>query len=100
MSVEIAFLPIAIKELQESFDWYEERSDGLGEIFVEAIDKSSVAILLNPLAYPRYKSRYRQFVVDKFPYVIIYEFLERSDQINILHIFHTSRNPKYKYRRK
>jgi hypothetical protein len=33
MSIEVAFLPVAKKELQESFDWYEERSDGLGENF-------------------------------------------------------------------
>lgn len=100
MSIEVAFLPVAKRELQESFDWYEERSAGLGEIFVEAIDRSLLAISLNPLAYPRYKSRYRQFVVDKFPYIIIYESLEFNDLINVLHIFHTSRNPKFKYKRK
>lgn len=91
---------IAQKEIRKSFNWYEEQSDGLGLRFVNAIDHAVNSISKNPEVYQNRKGNTREFVVDQFPYIIVYRFVKKENRIYILHIFHTSRNPKLKYRRK
>ena len=100
MSYKVILSELALKELEDSSGWYEERAIGLGERFITIIDKSFNAISNNPKAYPKKKANYREFIIDKFPYVIVYELVETEHVLYILHVFHTSRNPKLKYRRK
>jgi plasmid stabilization system protein ParE len=88
----------AKKEIDDSFHWYEERLEGLGERFIEFIDKAFQLIAQTPERFPVKSGAFREFVVNKFPYVIIYEFLEARKTIIVLHVFHTKRNPKRKYR--
>jgi hypothetical protein len=38
MSYEISVRPEAAREVQEAFDWYEEKSEGLGLEFLRAAD--------------------------------------------------------------
>jgi len=90
---------IAQKEIRKSFN-YEEQSDGLGLRFVNAIDHAVNSISKNPEAYQNRKGNTREFVVDQFPYIIVYRLVKKENMVYILHIFHTSRNPKLKYRRK
>ena len=89
----------AQRELEDSFDWYEEQSVGLGDRFAEVIYISLNSISNSPEAYNKKKANNRAFVVDKFPFIIIYEYLKKENMVYVLHIFHTSRNPKLKYRR-
>jgi plasmid stabilization system protein ParE len=97
---KIVFSTTAEKELEESFNWYEKKTAGLGERFVVVIDNSLVSICSNPEAYSNKRTKYREFVVDDFPYIIVYELITKDHIINILHVFHTSRNPKLKYKNK
>jgi len=59
MEYKIILSSAAIKELQESYQWYEGRSEGLGVRFVELIDKAIKLILLNPEGYPNKRGSYR-----------------------------------------
>jgi hypothetical protein len=63
-------------------------------------DKTIDFILLNPEGYPEKRSPYREILLEKFPYLIIYELDKKRHIIYILHVFHTRRNPKLKYRHK
>lgn len=96
---DIILSPLAEKEIEESFSWYEENQEGLGERFIDLIDDSFIQISKSPEFYPKKKANFREFLVDKFPFLIIYEYISRSNTINILHVFHTSRNPKQKYKK-
>ena len=49
------------------------------------------AILRAPTAHRRVEGRIRQFVVRRFPYVVL--FVEYADYVEVLAIFHTSRDP-------
>ncbi len=100
MGNKVILSTVATKELRDSFHWYEDRMEGLGNRFVDIIDKTIEFILLNPEGYPEKSPPYREIVLDKFPFVIIYEFDKEMHIIYILHIFHTRRNPKLKFRRK
>ncbi|SRR5258708_18952297 len=97
MNVDFIFSAIAEKEVRESFDWYEEQSVGLGICFTNTIDIALNSISKNPEAYQNRRGNIREFVVDKFPFIIVYRFLKKKNAIHVLHIFHTSRHPKLKY---
>lgn len=100
MGSKIVFAPLAAIELDDAYDWYEEKSLGLGEDFLNVLDKAFEIISNNPLAAPSSRRKYRDKIIDGFPYVIVYEFRKSDDVVYIIHIFHTSRNPKLKYRQK
>ena len=91
---------LAQTELEESAEWYEEQLDGLGERFSETVYISINTIIKAPVAFPKKNAKIREFVLDDFPFIIVYEYKEKENAIYILHIFHTSRNPKLKYKRK
>ncbi len=96
---DVVLSSFALKELAESFDWYEERSEGLGKRFINTVDRALISISKDPALFPKKKKNYREMVMETFPYVVVFEHLEEERIINILHVFHTSRNPKFKYRR-
>lgn len=100
MNNKIILSSEALKGLHESYHWYEKRLFGLGEIFVGLIDKAFTTIALNPERFPIKGGNYREFVLNKFPYLIIYEFVKEESIVYVLHIFHTKRNPKFKFKQK
>lgn len=74
--------------IAEAAQWYEERSAGLGTIFINAIDRSLITIRANPLLYGYRKKNVRGYSMRKFPYKIM--FLVSGDQIFIISVLHTS----------
>jgi len=97
---KLTLFPSAKRELEESHDWYEEQLIGLGNRFLQKINYSFDIIALNPESFPKKSSILRVMTVKEFPFLIIYEFVKKENVINVIHIFHTSRNPKLKYKRK
>lgn len=85
--------------MQESYQWYEERSVGLGVRFIAAIDKKLNEITSYPERYPKKKINYREVMLEIFPFAIIYEILKKEKMIFVSYIFHTKRNPAKKYNR-
>lgn len=80
-------------DILEAYLWYEEQRPGLGEEFLESLDKAHQSIMQNPSTYrTRYKKKARAFLVDRFPYVILY-VLEKQE-VNVISVFNTSRDPQ------
>ncbi|HEY2580641.1 MAG TPA: type II toxin-antitoxin system RelE/ParE family toxin [Mucilaginibacter sp.] len=100
MSCKVEFSPLAELEFQESFDWYEEQQLRLVERFLETIDRSLILISSSPELFPKRRKNQRETVVVDFPFIIVDEYLKKESAINMLHVFHTGRNPKFKYKRK
>jgi len=86
-------------EFTDSYIWYEDKKEGLGEQFRISINNLLQDILKNPSHHPKKKLNYREAVVNTFPFIIVYEILEKINAIHVAAIFHTSRNPKLKYRK-
>jgi len=95
----IIFHPKAEKEYLESVEWYEDALIGLGDEFVNEIETTINRIQNNPLLFPVKKLQIREAVVKKFPFVILFQLKEKENQLFILSVYHTSRNPKKKYRK-
>lgn len=84
---------IAAVELADSKSFYNKRQNGLGKKFEEAVLVAFEGILNKPFTYPTIKNKTRKVVLKRFPFVVLYEL--ENDVIVILHVFHTSRNPRY-----
>ena len=52
MTYKVIVRPEAEREIQEAFEWYEERSEGLGLEFLRVADACLSIVQRNPEAYP------------------------------------------------
>ena len=91
MSYEIIVRPEAAREVQEAFEWYEERSEGLGLEFLRAADACLAGVRRNPLAVPIAYQEICRALLRKFPYALLY--LVKEERIIVLACFHAKRNP-------
>jgi toxin ParE1/3/4 len=83
----------AESDVYDSYRWYENQKEGLGEQFLNALDTAEQAITNNPQAYSfRYKKKVKGFVVDRFPYLIMY--ILSGNNIDVLSVFNTNQHPK------
>lgn len=89
----------AVREYTEAFIWYEEQQDGLGQVFKRAIQNKLKSICDNPVHYKISYKNYHEALADKFPFLIIYTVDEKAKLITVMAVFHTSRNPKRKFRK-
>lgn len=96
MNYNIVFSSLVALELQKSYDWYEDKQSGLGEQFLNMIEKSVSVISKYPEAFPIRRNSFREYVVPKFPYVVIYELIPDKNLIYVLHVFNTYLNPEKK----
>lgn len=87
---QIFFSDDALLDMQESFIWYEDQKEGLGDEFLESVYRSTEKILKNPYLYQfRYKE-IRIKIVTRFPYRIFFVIQERT--IIIHAVLRMSRN--------
>ena len=87
----------AQKEMAASWQWYEEREEGLGDRMVAAVMQKLSTIAKNPELFSIKHSPYREVKVSIFPFVVVYKIYKRKRMIEAISVFHTSRNPKRKY---
>lgn len=100
MDDKIVFSSSIEAEMQESCNWYEEKQLGLGERFIDVIENSIFAISQYPEAFPIRANSFREYVVPKFPYILVYEIVKDKNLIYVLHIFNTYLKPEKKQRNK
>ncbi|HMP99859.1 MAG TPA: type II toxin-antitoxin system RelE/ParE family toxin [Cyclobacteriaceae bacterium] len=99
MAFQVFFHPQAETEYIEAIKWYEERLPGLGMKFENAVEKQIKLIACKPHHYQKKKAAFREAKTEKFPYIIVFKVYEKVNTILIAAVFHTSRNPKKKYRK-
>ncbi|MUG94367.1 type II toxin-antitoxin system RelE/ParE family toxin [Scytonema sp. UIC 10036] len=92
MTYQLTISPEAELDIQDAFEWYEQRNSGLGSEFVRAVDSCFALIGRNPLAYPIVYRQVRRALIRRFPYGIAY--VVEDDVITIIACFHAKRDPK------
>ncbi|NER49043.1 MAG: type II toxin-antitoxin system RelE/ParE family toxin [Symploca sp. SIO1B1] len=50
MAYQVLILPEAEQDLEEAYNWYEEKNTGLGSEFIRVVDASLSTIQRNPFA--------------------------------------------------
>lgn len=83
----------AIMDMQDAFDWYQAKKDGLGFEFLEEVETGFQNICNNPQYYTAINGHFRRHKVKRFPYLVIYEI--EPDTIIINAVRHSSRKPKF-----
>lgn len=91
MTRQIIIRPEAAREVQEAFDWYEDRDGGLGAEFLRAADACMQNVQRNPFAYQTVYQEVRRVLLRKFPYALFY--LVTDESIIVLACFHMKRDP-------
>lgn len=77
-------------EVQEAFDYYEQKSEGLGLEFMRSLDAVMQSIRRNPLAYQKVYEETRRVLLRKFPYGVFY--IAETNRIIIIACFHQKRS--------
>ena len=88
----------AQKEITQTWEWYEERQQGLGDRFVKEVIHRIHLIEQNPDRYPTRCKSFKETPVPIFPFLIIYRINKKKKAVRIVSIFHTSLNPKKKFK--
>lgn len=91
--MKLVFLTIARDELAEIKRFYNRQQKGLGDTFQREAESAAKLILERPLAWQVEIEPTRRFVLNQFPYKLVY--LVRADQVVMVAIMHQHRNPDY-----
>ncbi|MBX9630498.1 MAG: type II toxin-antitoxin system RelE/ParE family toxin [Burkholderiales bacterium] len=83
----------ALAEAADARDYYTAVNQGLGHDFLIALDRAINRIIAQPSTWPSYTRRTRRYLMDRFPYAVIY--MVREDTIRVLAIAHQHRRPGY-----
>ncbi len=89
--MNIRLHPKAEEDLNEALNHYFKIDINLEKKFISYLEQTFNKILDFPNLYQYETETSQKVLMDKFPYIVIYEQYENI--IMILAIFHTSRNP-------
>jgi len=91
--VPVAFHPEATRELLKSARFYEEQSPGLGQEFLDTIERAVEVLQEYPEAGTPFWGPTRRYLVQRFPFGIIYHV--HHSRILLYAIMHVQRRPGY-----
>jgi toxin ParE1/3/4 len=88
----LEFHPAVQQEVDDGYNWYEQRQPGLGTDFLDELERVYAAIQGNPARYGFAQGNIREGLLTRFPYAVYYRVL--ANRIRVLSVFHSSRNPR------
>lgn len=91
MSLPVVVRAEAEAEFDEAFDFYDTRQVGLGPAFAAAVQKVFDGIAAQPLMHAVEFADIRKAVVRRFPFCVYYR--PHPDRVEVVAVFHTSRDP-------
>lgn len=96
MSHSLIIRERAVSEIEKAFEYYEMQKSGLGDRYLATLHANLEYIVNHPKHVKVVRKSFRQALMDVFPFVIIYKIDKKY--IVVFSVFHTSRNPKQKYK--
>jgi len=96
MTWQVVSRPEAEIDVIEIAAWYDSRSEGLGDRFVEEFLDVLNELTINPLLYcRRHPSKNIRWRYPKsFPYRVIYELLEQEKLVIVAAVLHAARHDR------
>jgi plasmid stabilization system protein ParE len=91
MKRRLTIQPEAVGEVNDAFNWYEDRQPGLGHEFYRELTRCLEFVLEHPQTSRVAYRRLRKRKLDRFPYLVVYP--ESELEVTVVSIFHGSRNP-------
>jgi plasmid stabilization system protein ParE len=83
----------AKQEIHQAALFYEDCREGLGQEFVDSVESAFEQIQQHPTVWRILKGRFRRYLLQRFPYGIIYAV--EGKVIYIAAVMHLKRKPGY-----
>jgi plasmid stabilization system protein ParE len=91
--MKIRFLSLAYQELDDAVAWYNQLADGLGQDFLDELDRAVRRAAVFPLSCPEIGSGLRRCLLARYPYGVVYGL--EGDTIVVVAVAHSHRQPRY-----
>ena len=91
---EVALHPEARREYRAAVGWYQGRSPAAARRFVAEVERMVAQVRANPERYAWHDDEFREAMVSRFPYVLIYR-VEPTGDVLVVAVAHASRQPGY-----
>ena len=95
---QVDILPRAQEEYEQSIFWYRERNYRASEYFMSAIEETLNSIEKNPFQFKKILENYFEAIVQDYPFSIVFIINETEFIVEVVAIYHQSRNPNQKFR--
>lgn len=93
MTYRLLIKPLAEIDLQDIYDWLEQKQIGLGDRFLTQVERSLDLVIDNPNKYQvRYRQKVRMAKVSRFHVCI--HFTVEDESIFVHAVLHSGRDPK------
>ena len=92
MTYQLSLLPEVEEDAFAGYRWYEERSAGLGDQFLEALYNGIQDLPSNPLLYGVIHEGIRRRLLRRFLYAIYFSIDE--ERILVIGVFHCAHDPQ------
>jgi plasmid stabilization system protein ParE len=90
--LRLELLAEAEEDIAEAVGWYNDRSQGLGDAFLDQVDECFARLQLRPLTFPVVRKDIRRAITKRFPYCVY--FVVRGDLVVVVAVVHGRRNPE------
>jgi plasmid stabilization system protein ParE len=82
-----------LEEFKSAVIWYLDRSEEAATAFVADVDRAIGLVMESPTRWPPGERNTRKFVLQRFPFAVIYR--ERPSGVQVLAVAHGHRQPGY-----
>lgn len=91
--MKVRFLTLAQRELDDAVIWYNEQAAGLGQDFLDELDRAVRRAVAFPLSAAEIELGIRRCLLARFPYGLIYGV--DGETIVVIAVAHLHREPRY-----
>lgn len=90
--MKVSFLTLAQRELDDAVAWYNRQAAGLGQEFLDELDRAVRRGVAFPMSYPEIEPGIRRCRLARFPYGLIYGV---DGTLVVVAVAHMHRRPRY-----
>lgn len=90
MDRPVRYHPLFDCDVREAAGWYDQRSAGLGDAFVEAVRQCTADVVADPQRFAKSPIGCRYIRLPRFPYVLLFDLVD--DELLMLGVLHTARS--------
>ena len=94
MSWRVRFTPLADEDVAEAYADYEAARGGLGEEFLDEVERATSLIADHPEGCPDVHRGVRRALLHRFPYSLYYRLVLGAELVEVRAVVHQRRHPR------
>jgi len=97
MKYELIVPELIFEKIHAASLYYEEKQEGLGYKLILDWEESSELITKEPLSFQKIKNNYRQILLTKFSYLIIYRIY--NNEVVVYEFINAKKHPSKRFKK-